>query len=384
VSGANGAEIDALVHLAHARGLDGDAAHTLVCEQLGVAGDSRDVWREPVELRLAKLRASSNGAGPADIAAALEGARVDLIQMLEHGIAPRRLVPGAGGWLVAGKRHHIAAERKTGKSLAIGVVAAVDIVTAGGSVAVLDRENGADEYVRRLHDVLEARAASVELRERVRRELRYYAWPTLKLEWSKSPAYPAAFDGVAAVIFDSSRKFLTSVGLKEDLSDDYSTFAEALIDPLMQAGIAPVILDNTGHSDNTRARGSSSKGDLADVIFTLRKTVPFDTHTEGQVELAIQESRFGDVSGAWTLRLGGGRFDSWGRPQANDLREIFRATCVDVLTQQHPLGRDALLEAVRGKRFQVSNETARDWLAELTSDPTSGLAHTDRHGYDLT
>ena len=48
---------------------------------------------------------------------------------------------------------------------------------------MLDRENGADEFARRLESVLDARGADDAFREAVRDRLRYYAWPTLSLDW---------------------------------------------------------------------------------------------------------------------------------------------------------------------------------------------------------
>ena len=190
-------------------------------------------------------------------AQALERSRVDLVGIIRDGIPEREYVPGADGLLPRAKRVHIAAERKTGKSLSIAVVTAVQIVAAGGTVVVLDRENGADEYARRLRDVLDARDVD---RERVREHLRYHAWPALRLDWGEG--YAAAFAGADVVIFDSSRSHLTPLGLKEDQSDDFAAFTDALIDPLMQAGIATVILDNAGHQEKDRPRGTSSKGDL--------------------------------------------------------------------------------------------------------------------------
>ena len=170
-------------------------------------------------------------------------------------------MPGAA-WLPQGKRVVVAAERKTGKSLAFGVVAALDIVAAGGVVVVLDRENGQDEYARRLDSVLTARGISPAMRDLVRRNYRYHAWPLLKLEWGEDPvAYAQAFAGATAVMLDSTRKFLTSVALKEDDSDDYARFTELLIDPLARAGIATVLLDNTGHGAKDRsARNVRERG----------------------------------------------------------------------------------------------------------------------------
>ena len=234
--------------------------------------EAEDVAAE--QFAIGQRGGADNGSEPEAVnipALMLAQSRVDLIEMIENGIPERQFVPGTGGALVKGKRHHIAASAKTGKSLAIGIVLAVDVVFAGGAVVVLDRENGSDEYARRLGSVLDARKATKEQRELVRANYRYHVWPVLKLEWGTEPDYPAAFSGADLVIFDSTRKFLTSVGLEENVSDDYSKFAELLVDPLTHAEIASMLLDNAGHEEN-RARGSSSKGDLCDVMFTLQAT----------------------------------------------------------------------------------------------------------------
>jgi hypothetical protein len=322
---------------------------------------------------------TSTAAMPLTPGDVLEAARVNLVALMRDGIPPRTYVPGCRGMLVASKRHHVAAERKTGKSLAFGVVQAVNIVEAGGTVAVLDRENGADEYARRLDAVLKARDASPELVAAVQERFRYYAWPTMNLKWSQNPGYPEAFASVDLAIFDSSRKFLTSVGLKEDLSDDFSTFTESLIDPLSRHDVATAILDNTGHDAKDRARGSSAKGDLADITFTLKTVAEFNEQQAGRLELVCKESRFGDVHGTWFMDLGGGAYGYWERPQG-DRRETFREVVIEVLVAAAPLGRDRLLKAVRQKGIAGPENTLRAWLSDLGSDPTSGVVKTSQ-GY---
>jgi KaiC/GvpD/RAD55 family RecA-like ATPase len=58
-------------------------------------------------------------------------------------------VPGADGWLLRGKRYLVVAAAGMGKSLG-WLIVAVETVRAGGTVAMVDVENGADEYARRL------------------------------------------------------------------------------------------------------------------------------------------------------------------------------------------------------------------------------------------
>jgi hypothetical protein len=339
-------------------------------------------------LDAAKHHANGNGPAPDEpgvataTADALAASRINLMALIRDGIPEREFVPGTGDALVRGKRHHIAAPPKDGKSLSIGVVAAIDIVAAGGTVVLLDRENGAEEYARRFEVVLDARKASQELRELVEKNYHYHAWPNLKLEWGKDPAYAQAFKGAGLVIFDSSRKFLTSVGLKEDSSDDYSAFAEALIDPLMQAGITTVILDNCGHDEKGRPRGSSAKIDLCDVMFSLKATQPFSLQRAGRIELVVTESRLGELTGTWALELGGGRYGSWAHVGAAAARSAFRDACIAALEQTQPLGRKALIKAAREHGAKGSQEKLQDWLAELAAEG-SLIVHDNKDGYRL-
>lgn len=315
-------------------------------------------------------------------ARALAESRVDLVKLIQDGLPPREYVPGADGWLAKGKRHHIAAERKTGKSLGIGIIAALDVVAAGGTVVVLDRENGGDEYGRRLASVLDARHSSNELRELLRFRYRYHAWPSMQLEWGGSDDYAEAFAGVDLVIFDSSRTFLTNVRLNEDSADDYSAFTDALIDPLTRAGIATVILDNTGHGEKDRARGSSAKQDLADIAYTVRAANAFNLQRAGLLEMTCRHSRFGEISGTFVLELGGGTYGSWRAKDGGDARRIFHDSCVKALQVESPLGRDRLLPAARAAGAGGRTETLVEWLGEFVIDDLSPIIHRPA-GYQL-
>ena len=62
------------------------------------------------------------------------------------------------------------------------------------------------------------------------------------------------------------------------------------IDPLHQARITTLILDNTGHADPHRPRGTSSKRDLNEVLFELKKVRDFDRRTRGVVQLEVKKS----------------------------------------------------------------------------------------------
>ena len=275
----------------------------------------------------------ARGGAPASAAAALAASRVDLAALIRDGVPPREFIPGSGGALVVGKRHLVFAGPKLGKSITMAVVTALDIIAAGGRVAVLDRENGSDEYARRWKAVLSARGADVELRAKWARNYTYYAYPQFKLEWGKDPDYAQAFDGVTVVIFDSSRRFLTHLGLKESENDDFARFTDALIDPLFEAGIASVILDNTGHENQEHARGASAKADVVDLVFALKQTQEFGIEAEGSVELECKQSRIGEVAGAWEMELGGGHYGSWLHCGGGVSRRQFHNACVEALAE---------------------------------------------------
>lgn len=317
-------------------------------------------------------------------ARALAESRVDLIAARRNGIPPIKYVPGATGMLVAGRVHHIPAPAKTGKSLAFAIVTAIDVVQAGGVVTVLDRENGADEYVRRLDAVLEARGDDPRLEELLETNLRYHAWPTFNLGWQD--AFALALRGSDLVIFDSCRAALSNLRLKENESDDYATFFSCVIEPLKRVDIAVIILDNTGHTREESGRGTTSKGDLADVNFTVKRKEPFDIETRGELELSVATARVGQVTGAWILELGGDHYGHWRRPSdANDgdLRSRIHEAALSILQHVAPdaISQKKLLPRLKDAGIHNRVSLVREMLSDLASDPTSNISYTEGRGY---
>jgi hypothetical protein len=239
-------------------------------------------------------------------AAALAASRVDLIDLIRNGIPEAEHVPGCAPWLRKGKRYLIPAPAGTGKSLA-GLVVAVTTIEHGGTAIILDVENGADEYARRLEDILAARDHDGSLADACQQRLQYHTWPTLSLQWT-SEDWAAAVAGADLVIFDSSRFTLSSLGLGEDSNDDYSQFITSLVIPLAKAGTTTIILDNTGHSDKDRARGASTKADLNEVVYALKEGKPFDRNLAGHVRLERTRSRFSGLPRELHMHLGGNTY----------------------------------------------------------------------------
>jgi AAA domain len=231
--------------------------------------------------------------------------------LIGQGIPPVKYLPASDGMLVRGKRHLLAAPGKTGKSIAM-LAHSVDMVLAGATVVILDRENGKDEYARRLRDIIEARELGDKAVAQIRERLVYVEFPRFQAGDGEKAAEQIYDWSADLVLFGAQRMFLSDLGLDEDNSDDYAGFIIELIEPLSQAGIATLILDNTGHADANRSRGTSAKGDLNEVLFTVEVVAPFAREKPGALTLKLEpgQSRFGNT-GEWSMKLGGGDFGSW-------------------------------------------------------------------------
>lgn len=311
-----------------------------------------DPGPEPGAPSLAELEGAESGTtATAAPAQALAAARVDLVARIGAGIPERRWVPGGEPWLLAGKRYLLPAPAGTGKSL-LAVVVGVEVVAAGGTVAVLDVENGADEYARRLADVLEAREDGDQLADACSARFLYYDWPALRVDWD-GEEWAAAHAGVDLAVFDSSRMMLSAAGLAEDSNDDYSTFVNGLLVPLARAGVATVVLDNTGH-DGERARGASAKGDLNEAVYVVETGEPFDREQAGHLRLVRKRTRFSELPAELRVPIGDGAYgpveEVEPAPDADGFRPTTLMERISEAVEQEPgMGKNDLRRAVTGK-----------------------------------
>jgi hypothetical protein len=342
-----------------------------------ISVDTRGVALQPSARGSSTVAHGSRKRGSFDTRIAAR--RVDLVQLLEEGIPSIEYLPASEGMLVRGKRHLIAAPQKTGKS--IGMEAHwVDMVLAGATVAVLDRENGRELYARRLAGIMDARSLTKKRRKRVQSKLHYYDFPELRP--NDADALASYFASVDLVVFDSQRMFLSDYGLQEKDSDDYAEFMSYAVDPLFRAHVATLILDNTGHNERTRPRGASTKGDLNEILFSMDTVSDFDLHKKGKLKLKVERSRLGNV-GEWTMEIGAGHFGSWELANAQHGRADFRAAILDILSDGKALGQDKLCRAVRVRGVHVSNAIARGLLDQYTTDAETPIRHTPT-GYSRT
>jgi hypothetical protein len=261
-------------------------------------------------------------------------------------------VPGCSPWLLAGKRYLLPAPAGTGKSL-LAVITGIDAVAAGGTVAILDVENGADEYARRLADVLDARDDSDgALAAACTERLRYFEWPALKTTWG-GEEWAATLAGVDLAVFDSSRLMLSAAGLAEDSNDDYSTFVNALLVPLARAGVTTVVLDNTGH-EGDRARGASAKNDLNEVVYVVATGEEFNREQPGHLRLLRRRTRFSELPAELHVPIGGGTYGPVEEAEPAADSAGFRPTTLmerisEAIEQEPDMGKNDVRRAVKGK-----------------------------------
>ena len=322
---------------------------------------------------LVKVRRRQQPKLPAErgsFGARVLGTERDLMDIIENGIPPVEYLPGADGILIRGTRNQIAAFQKTGKSIGT-LVLCFDMAMAGCRIAILDRENGTRTFADRLSAIIDARGSSAKEKQRWRENVRYLEFPQLRATDADDLVGWAMAKRLDLVVFDSQRMFLTDLRLSESNPDDYSKFMDIAIDPLFRAGIATLILDNTGFGDQTRSRSSSAKGDLNEVLFAMEGLGDDPSlKKQGRLRLWLEpgRSRYGHT-GEWTLDIGGGVFGCWTSIEegSDTKRAAFTETVLRVLAAvPDGLSQRSLFTAVREFGIKFENEIARHvWLAGL-------------------
>jgi hypothetical protein len=294
-------------------------------------------------------------------------------------------VPGTGELMFRGTLHHFFGERESGKSTAV-IAAGLSAAVHGEKVLYLDRENGAALTKGKVADALEANDWP-DVLEDGRFVGRHY--PEMRAGW-QGAAFAEAIAGLGftGVIYDSVREVAAQLGADTDSETDYSRLLNLLVTPLLQRDLWAVLLDNVGHVEKGRPKGSASKLDAAPMGYLVEKVEPFSPVLQGRIRLTCMRSRFGDTGREWSMAVGDGAFavpaaltespDAQRARHARDAENTFRAAVVAVLREAHPLGRDLLIAAARKKGAKGRNEKLRNRLAAMAADPTSGVVKQRR------
>jgi hypothetical protein len=315
----------------------------------------------------------------------------DAIDTRDVDVSAREEVPGTAGLLHRAVAAIIFGERGKGKTT-VALTVGMSAAAAGEKVLYLDRENGGPLTRERTDAMLDANPCWGDPLDDGRFVGRHY--PTLSPEWRGEDFGEAiAGSGFKVVIYDSTREMLAQLGLDPDSERDLSRFHSQLVTPLRRHGIAVALLDNVGHADKQRPKGSATKLDAAEQAYKVTTTERFSAAQPGRIRIECIRSRYGDEGREWSMQLGDG---VWGLPaastpgpgltRARDVakdREDMRLACTAVLGAQGPQGRDALIAAARNRGIAGRNEKLREWLAAFASDPSSGIERSKADGYRL-
>jgi AAA domain len=278
------------------------------------------------------------------------------------------------------------AERGAGKSW-VALTLALSVARSE-RVLYLDGENGVPTVRERVDHALD----SLGWEERPQ-GLTVRCDPILLSKMAGDGFGAAVADSYRLVIFDPWRTFLAQLGHNPDFEGDLAEWWQGFVAPLLRRGAAVVLLDNVGHTETGRPKGSATKLDAAPQALKVVTGEEYTPVKIGRLRIECTRSRYGDVGRTWTMRLGG---DVLELPRAasespaerrfrevSEKREQFWYAVVAALHDESPLGRDALIAAAKKHGVKGRTDTLREWVSQLAADPARGLSWTAERGYEL-
>lgn len=344
------------------------------------------------DLRTARLRSNESTRNHDTPRFAIHKALFDDAQNTADASGPGRIeLPGAGDLLYRGQAATFFSDKGRGKSV-VALTIAASVAAAGVKVFYFDRENGAAVTKERLEQIIDANG----LPDLLASEMfvgRHY--PKLSKDWDPDDfGETIRAEGFGLVIYDSVREAVGQIGGNPNSDQDISALFNLVTTPLVERGIAVLVLDNTGHDDKHRPKGAGAKEDAVPTSYKLTATEKFTSETTGRVTLQNTRSRFGDEGRKWTARLGGGVYEV---PKARDeapdkivarraeqAREKFHRAVLEVVADESPLGIAKLVRAAKDRSgLRGGTEKLSGWIRELAANPESGLDST-AEGYVLT
>ncbi len=199
------------------------------------------------------------------------------------------------------------------------------------------------------------------------------------------PGFGGAIAGLGfkVVIFDSLREFLARLGYDPDPEADLSAFFSLAVTPLVRRGGPLVPLDNLGHVEKHPPKGSATTLDAAPEAYEVNTASKLSPTARGRISVTGARLRYGDEGRERTMRVGRGRFGlresadesptASGVRNGREKREDFPQATVAVLAEDAPLGRNRLVETVRGQGIKGPPRKLRDLLAYLAANLRHGI-----------
>ena len=298
------------------------------------------------------------------------GEQVDLLSI--DTSTPRPWTPGAKHIMRPGLRSIWFGSRGAGKSIA-ALIVATQVIEAGGSVVYCDWENGPRRQAERLEAILEDRPPA--LRPLIGGQLDYRPTVRLgKLDDTTVADWAALFAGRDLAILDSATRALGQLGLDENAAGDFATFMTRYVDPIAEQGTAVLLLDNTGHEEQNRTRGSSAKLDLCELAYkvTSQDIAP---DRAGTITLERVRTRDGDEARQLAAHVGDGSYSTVHPPELSE-RQAAVVEAILSYVEQHPGSTTEEVAKGIGKRASECRSQLADLETPGTGTGTGAECHT--------
>jgi hypothetical protein len=211
-------------------------------------------------------------------------------------------VPGAVGIIRKRERQAWVANFGQGKTQALSHFI-VQVIEAGGRVIHIDAENDKREMAERIKPIAEAWGVDIRRRHAYHDNIDMLT----KLEEAGLliPALPIA----DLLVIDSLSRVLSLLGYDENSNPDVIRFMTDIVDVIAkQAGLAVLILDNTGKSGKD-ARGAVSKAATVEAVYEVSGGTKVSETLHGTLKLKLVRTRSGKLAQLVQAGSGGGSWD---------------------------------------------------------------------------
>lgn len=236
-----------------------------------------------------------------DVASDLEASRVDLAELVEHGVPdPEWTLPGL---FYREQIHWWHGEPGDGKTyILLGLM--YRLAADGQRVLWLDEESGKVQTARRLQSY---GAEPEVLRER----FIYHARPGLTMDAADLDALFRVMiaEKPDVVVMDSMADMFGQAGVDEDNNTEVTRYLKTVVEPLkFEYGATVICIDHVTKSKDSRgkyARGAGAKKSKTDAAWKVVKHKDFGVNRVGIIRLEADKDRDGWLEPKLAYKIGG-------------------------------------------------------------------------------
>jgi hypothetical protein len=190
-------------------------------------------------------------------------------------------------------------------------------------------------------------------------------------------------EGYHGILYDSQIAFLGASGISENDAHEVRTWTMAACTGVPCA----IVIDHTGHSDDSRGRGTSDKAAGCDVDLVLNSEVPFARGQSGNLRLTVNKDRSGTLTTGSSIEIGVECFDSgmefvpgsWG---ISETLSISEKLAIFLLGSRREYATAAEMQKIVGGRKQNSLAVIRE-AVELGDIVEEKVGKTKRYSVAL-